>query len=203
MAAAISRASMRCQLSSPCRPSSTTSSPGRTSAEIGHVDGQHIHRDGADNRDAPASNQHVTASTQPSVESIGVACRNDGNRSRLARLIPPAVANTLARSQSFDCDDATRQRHHRNEIDRRRQRRRHDPIQQQPWSHRVEPDARITKQRGAVARVTKHSGFGIRASGFADSRSQFLNDSSTPSSKRSRCVLKTGLSGTSADAKCV
>ena len=44
-------------------------------------------------------------------------------------------------------------RHHRLERNRRRQRRRHDAVEQQAGPDAVEPDARVAQQRGAVRRV--------------------------------------------------
>ena len=59
--AAISRASICCHLSSPCRPMITTSSPGSHVAEPGDVHGHHVHRHRADDRRAMAANQHRAA----------------------------------------------------------------------------------------------------------------------------------------------
>ena len=78
MAAAISRASIRCQLVA-LPPEQHDFVAGPHLAEVGDVDGHHVHRDGADDRDPPAADQHVAASAQPRVESIGVAGGNDGD----------------------------------------------------------------------------------------------------------------------------
>ena len=140
-------------ISSPCRPMMTTSSPGETSS-------------------SPVTSTVImsidTAPTigtrRPRIKHVAAAARRAGRGRRRSRrerrrwsrrvcLESPAVADAFARSQPFHRDDAAGQRHDRRERDRRRERRRHDAVEQQARANHVVPDARVAQQRRAVGRV--------------------------------------------------
>ena len=191
MRAAISRASICCQLSSPCRPMITTSSPGLHVTQPGDVHGHHVHRHCADDGRATAADEHRAAARQARIETVGVAGGHDGNRPRRVGRELPAVADALARPQALHGHHAAGQRHRRRERQGRRQRRRHDAVEQQARPHRVVPHARVAQRGRAVGRVT-------------DPRPPAQpRQVASAASKRVRCSSKSGLSGTSALAKCV
>ena len=137
---------------------------------------------------------------QARVEAVGVAGRNDGNRPRRVGREPPAVADALARPQALDRHDAAGQRHHRLQRDRRRQRRRHDAVEQQARAARRR--TRRASRAAAPRCCTRDAASAVEPSA-GSSRRDKLVDAAAPLRSARAASLNTGLSGTSADAKCV
>ena len=186
IAAAISRASICCHVSSPCRPMITTSSPGCTSSRP--VTSTVI----MSIETAPTiGTRRPRISTWPrprdaQVEAVGVAGGHDGDASRgVSALEPRAVADALAGPQPLHGDDAAGQRHHRLQRNRRRQRRRHDAVEQQA---RAAPCRTTRASRAAAPRcwhACRSTSCG-RLGRPARARSTVVS----AASKRSRCSLK-------------
>ena len=104
----------------------------RRHVEAGDVDHQHVHAHRADDRRAAAANQHGAAAGEPQVEAVGVAGRHDGDRRRPLGGEARAVADASRRRArpsprrrgcASDITGVERQR--------RRQRRRHDAVEQE------------------------------------------------------------------------
>ncbi len=188
-----SRARRCCHVSSPCSPRITTSSPGATSSRpvtstvIMSIDtaptiGTRRPRISTD-----------AAAAQPRVEAVGIARRHDGDRARRVRAEAPCRSRRLRRAAGpsppttrLVSDITGRERQ------RRRERRRHDPVEQQPGPHGVEPHARVAQQRGAVAGVTT-----------APARQASSSTAGARARSARAASSNSALSGTSADAKCV
>jgi hypothetical protein len=95
MAAAISRASICCHDSPPCRPMITTLVAGRHVLEACYVHRHHVHRHGTHDWHAAAADQHLAAPGHPQVNTVSVSSGDDSGGHRIVGLKFEAVSPRL------------------------------------------------------------------------------------------------------------